>query len=155
MQVSNGGTPQKHHIHIMEVSTTDSWDSSRVEDSDQATATSSDTAPNTPDITSANGAIFVGGLGVSYSGGSVTITDGSDYTRFGSQQSTGGPGSDIVSAGEYRIVTTGTTDGPDWTASANAGMSCTGVVYKDTGGAGGGLSIPVAYHHHTRTRKTI
>ena len=106
-----------------------SWDSSRLEAGNGVIQTSSSTALDTGNATSAGAALFVAVTQVNT--GLSSLTKDAAFTVIYQDIATD-TGSSI-----YRIVSSGTTDSGSWTADTAAFYGATVVVYKEVGGGGG------------------
>lgn len=134
MQVGGGLSGSEMLMGIGEYSATNGWDASRLEDSDIGKlATNNSGAAITGDMTSAGGALFIGGAGIN-TGSNLTITADSPFQKI-FELATGA--STAVASFIRRIVTAGTTDavGMSWTPSSDDGWAVAGAVYKEVAGA--------------------
>lgn len=107
-----------------------SWDSSRVEASNGANATTS-TTPSSGNATSAGAALFIGALAVD-NGAAITLTPGGSgwANTFTSLDGT----AHEVGAGSYKVGSSGATEAATWTISAAPNNTATSVVaYKEAG----------------------
>lgn len=119
-----------------ELSATGGWDASRAE----ATADTNPTggAVSTPQIsdnmTSAAGAVFVGGVEISTGANLTDLTEDAAFTRIYREPD---GGSHVVGIAMLRIVTTGTTDRIEstTTVSGNVDFIAAGVVLKEVAAA--------------------
>lgn len=124
-------------IALMEVSSDLGWDSSREEQTNGTTGSS--TTPDSGNATSAGEALFVGGQVANFGTNSAITPDGAFSTCFESENgTTHQPGSAI-----YRVVTTGTTDSASWTNAANDQWAAVVAVFKEVPAPATG--VPVAW----------
>lgn len=131
MQVAGGSAGGFPCIAINEFS--GNWDSTRVESTNTNGTSATNTTPaHSNNATSAGAALFIGGLSLGNSGGSMTITPDAAFTQTYENEA---GGTSQAGSSIYRIVTGGTTDRAEWTVptSGNNGWGCAVVAYKEGG----------------------
>lgn len=118
MQVAGGSAGGFPCIAINEFS--GNWDSTRVESTNTNGTSATNTTPaHSNNATSAGAALFIGGLSLGNSGGSMTITPDAAFTQTYENEA---GGTSQAGSSIYRIVTGGTTDRAEWTVQLLATM---------------------------------
>lgn len=138
MQVSNGASVFWTGVAVEEHG--GSWDGSRLEASNSNGSATDNTNADTGNASSAGIALFTA-IGGTTDDGTPAITPDGAFTQTEEEALGTGPTFNAC----YRISTGSLTDSGSWTLGNNRGWSCALAVYAEA--AGGGLSIPIAYHH--------
>jgi hypothetical protein len=136
MQVSKNATEATNGdywaLGTDELSATTGWNSSRVEDSQTGTGTS--TTQTTADLTTASGGAFVGGTTLDTGNNETTYAADGAFTQIYREPD---GTAHAVGLSEIRISASGLTDAVSTTTSGSVIYHAAGVVYKEVSPGGG------------------